>query len=157
MTEGILVTPPNTNFEVSSPLSTGPYSNTITVGGAGTIASTPVYIRLKSTATVAGSPYSGNIVLSSAGAGSVNVATVSSTVSPYGLTVTGAAVNNKIYDGTDDATISGALLSATVNGDVITLSGGGTFAQSTVGTAIVVTSVLTLNGTNASSYSLTNL
>ncbi|MFD0778198.1 beta strand repeat-containing protein [Flavobacterium myungsuense] len=239
MTAGILVTPPSTNFEVSTAIG-GPYTNTITIGTAGTIASTAVYIRLNSTATVAGSPYSGNIVLSSSGASNVNVATVSSSVTAKGLTITGIAGVNKIYDrsttatlsgtpaysglensesfsvtgtavanfsdflvgigktitiagytapstnytvtqptdltaditpkaltitgaavtsksytGTNPATITGGSFSGIVSPDVVTFSGGGTFATVNVGVGISVTAALTLGGANAGNYSLT--
>ncbi|MBK8600780.1 MAG: hypothetical protein IPN80_09770 [Flavobacterium sp.] len=122
MSEGILVTPP-AGYEVSLTSGSG-YAATITVGAAGTIASTPVFVRLTSTATVAGSPYSGDIVLSSTGATSVNVATAASSVTAKALTITGIAANNKLFDGNTDATLSGtASLVGVVNGDVVTLGG----------------------------------
>ncbi len=83
MTAGILVTPP-AGFEVSKDNTT--FASTVTIGAAGTIASTPVYVRL-----VADDPAgvrSGNIVLSSTGATSINVATGSSTVNKAALKVT---------------------------------------------------------------------
>lgn len=157
MNQGILVTPP-TGYEVSLTSGSG-YGSTITVGAAGTISSTTVYVRLKATATVAGSPYSGNIVLSSNGAGNVNVATASSSVSAYALTISGLTGVNKQYDGGTTATLSGsATLSATVNSDVISLDGTpiGTFASSTVADGIVINiNGLSISGTNSSSYSLT--
>jgi len=76
MAAGILVTPP-AGFEVST-ASAGPYSSTLTLGVAGTIASTQIFVRLP--ANTPTGTYSGNVVLSSFGATSVNVATVSSTV-----------------------------------------------------------------------------
>ena len=153
MTTGILVTPP-TGFEVSL-TSGGTFTSTVTVGASGTISSTPVYVRLTSTATVAGSPYAGNNVLSSTGAASINVATASSTVSPLAITSIGATTSNKVYDGSNTATITGATTVGTVNGDVITIAGGGTFANANIGTAIAITAALTLSGTNSTSYSLT--
>jgi len=75
MTDGILVTPP-IGFEVSTDNIN--FSPTVIVGTAGTIAATSVFVRLAST-TLAGS-YSGDIVLTSANAKSVNVPTVLSTV-----------------------------------------------------------------------------
>ncbi|MDN3583363.1 MBG domain-containing protein [Mucilaginibacter flavus] len=75
LTAGILVTPP-AGFEVSANNAT--FTGTVTIGAAGNISSTPVYVRLAA-ATAPGN-YSGNIVLSSPTATSVNVATVSSTV-----------------------------------------------------------------------------
>jgi alpha-galactosidase len=76
MAAGILVTPP-AGFEVST-ASAGPYTSTLTLGVAGTIASTQIFVRLA--ANTPPGTYSGNVVLSSFSATSVNVATVSSTV-----------------------------------------------------------------------------
>jgi YVTN family beta-propeller protein len=75
MAAGILVTPP-VGFEVSTDNST--FSSTVTMGAAGTIAPTSVYVRLSAAAAVGS--YSGDIVLSSLGAVNVNVPTVASTV-----------------------------------------------------------------------------
>jgi len=75
MTAGILVTAP-TGFEVSQASGSG-YGSTTTVGSAGTIGSTTVYVRLAATAPV-GTYNSQNIVLSSSAATSVNVPTAAS-------------------------------------------------------------------------------
>ena len=154
---GILVTPP-AGYEVSLALGSG-YAATVTVSGSGTIASTPVYVRLKSTATVAGSPYSGNIVLSSSGATNVNVATVSSAVTAKALTISGITANNKVFDGNTSATLSGTpSLVGIVNGDTVTIGGApvATFASSAAGTAIPVSVTgYTISGTGASNYTLT--
>ena len=152
MTDGIKVKCP-TGFEVSDNNTTG-FLDSIVIGAAGTIGSTPVYVRLKQTATFAGSPYTGNITLSSTGASNVTVATGSSTVSKLAVTASGATASDKIYDGNTTATITGASIT-TVNSDVITVSGGGIFADKNMGTAKSITSSLTLSGTNASSYALT--
>jgi mucin-19 len=153
MTAGITVTPP-AGYEVSLISGSG-FAGSVVAGAAGTIASTPIYVRLAATATVAGSPYSGDIVLSSSGATNVNVATVASTVNPLTISTTGATASNKVYDGNTTASITGTTAVGAVNGDVLTIIGGGTFAQSTAGTGISVTPSLTVNGTNASSYTLT--
>jgi gliding motility-associated-like protein len=92
MTAGILVTPP-AGFQVSA--NDANYSATVTVGGAGDITATTVYIRLAATTPVG--DYSGNIVLSSSGAASFDLAMPSSTVSPASLTIT-ANDKSKIYD-----------------------------------------------------------
>ncbi|RYZ19696.1 MAG: hypothetical protein EOP49_48170, partial [Sphingobacteriales bacterium] len=81
--------------------------------------------------------------------------TQSLTVSPKTLTVTGATASNKIYDRTVSATITGATANGLVNGDVITVAGSGTFNDASVGQAKPVTANLTLSGTHASSYTLT--
>lgn len=155
MTAGILVTPP-AGFEVSTTLGSG-YGSTITVGSTGTIASTTVYVRLAAT-TIPGT-YSGNIVLSSTGATSVNVATVSSTVSTKVLTISGLTGVNKTYDATTSASSTGtATLVGIVGSDVVTLGGSSSlsFANATVGNAksISVTGY-SLGGAQAARYSLT--
>ena len=114
MGAGITVTPP-AGFEVSLSAGSG-FGTTVTVSGSGTISSTTVYLRLAAT-TAVGS-YSGNIVLSSAGAASVNVATTSSTVGKKALTITGLSVSTKTYDGGTAATLTGtAAYSGLVNGE----------------------------------------
>jgi gliding motility-associated-like protein len=112
MTAGILVTPPS-GFEVST--DNIAFTSTVTVGSTGTIASTPVYIRLKASATPGA--YSGDVVLSSTNATSVNVATVSSTVAKAPLTIT-ADNQTKIY-GAVVPTLT-ATYSGFVNGDTQT-------------------------------------
>jgi hypothetical protein len=75
MGAGILVTAP-AGFEVSADNLV--FSPTLTVGSAGTIPSTPVYVRLAATATAG--VKSGNIILSSSGAAPVNTLTATGTV-----------------------------------------------------------------------------
>jgi len=81
LTTGVTVTPP-AGFEVSTASdfssNVGTAASPLVVGAAGTVASTPIYVRLPATAAPA--TYSGNIVLTSAGASPVNVATVASTM-----------------------------------------------------------------------------
>jgi glycosidase len=149
MTEGILVTAP-AGFQVSTNDST--FSSTVTVGSAGTISSTTVYVRLSATTTPG--TKSGNVVLTSSGAATINKATVSSTVNQKALTVSGAAVTSKTYDGTDSAVITGSLVGL-VGSDTVTLTGTGTFASPDVGTGISVTSTSTLDGAEAANYTLT--
>ena len=83
MLAGILVSPPP-GFEVSADNIT--FSNTVVVGAAGTIASTPVYIRLKAADAVG--TYSGDVILASTLASYVNVPTITSTVGPVLLNPT---------------------------------------------------------------------
>ena len=94
MTEGISVNPP-VGFQVSTASdfssNVGTNGSPITVGTAGTISATTVYVRILATATVGS--YSGNIVLSSAYATSVNVATVSSTVAAATANKTGGNID----------------------------------------------------------------
>ncbi|NBR63745.1 MAG: hypothetical protein EBT77_05460 [Verrucomicrobia bacterium] len=78
-----------------------------------------------------------------------------------------AAVTTKVYDGTDSAVVTGAVLvgNSTADNDgkyisteVVTLSGGssGTFADKNVGTGKTVTTVMTLGGADAGNYTLLN-
>jgi len=78
--------------------------------------------------------------------------------SPIGLTVTGAAVTPKPYDGTFTAAITGATLAGdVVGGDAVTLSnaGAGTFASKNVGTGIAVSHSMSLSGADSARYTLT--
>jgi len=86
----ISITPP-VGFEVSTDNIT--FSSVVTVGAAGNVASTKVYIRLASK-TVVG-VYSGNIVLKS-GVTVFNMAIPNSTVNPAALTIT-ADNKTKLY------------------------------------------------------------
>ncbi|MFM2315890.1 MAG: hypothetical protein RLZZ155_222, partial [Bacteroidota bacterium] len=155
MSAGILVTPP-AGYEVCL-TSNGTYTSTVTVGTSGTIVSTPVYVRLKSNASVAGSPYSGNIALTSSGATAVNVATVSSTVSAKALTIAGLSAANKNYDGTTTVSVTGtAAYSGLVNGESFTPSDVVTWAfpDANVGTNKVLTRTGTYSNPS-SNYTLT--
>jgi hypothetical protein len=97
--------------------------------------------------TVSHSNYQGSAT------GTLNIAQVT-------LTVTGITASNKIYDGTTRATlnINSATLAGVISGDNVTLntaSATGTFANQNVGTWTVYVSGLTLNGTAAGNYILT--
>jgi len=150
----LTVTPP-AGFEVSSTSATSGFASTATLTpSGGTLASTPVYVRLTASATVSGSPYSGNVSVSGGGAVTQTKAIPASTVSPLALTINPVSVTTKPWDGTTAATITGALVGV-VPGDTVTLVGTGTFASSNDGSGIAVTSTSTLSGTSASNYTLT--
>ena len=100
-------------------------------------------------------PYSGGstyIVTATATSYSAGLLSGGQQVNQYGLTITGATAQNKLYDGTTAAVITGGTLSPTVNGDVITANTG-TFTQSSAGIGISVT--INLSGAAAGNYSLT--
>ena len=73
------------------------------------------------------------------------------------LTVAGATAVNKIYDGTTVASISGAALQGVVGTENVTLNAAmaGVFAQKDTGTAIPVTTAMTLTGSDVANYFLT--
>ncbi|SDP30076.1 gliding motility-associated C-terminal domain-containing protein [Mucilaginibacter sp. OK268] len=141
LTAGILVTPP-TGFEVSTNNTT--FTGTVTLGAAGNITSTPVYVRLAAT-TAVGS-YSGNVVLSSAGATSVNVPTVSSTVNVLNAAVT--SINRTSTSPTNTATVTYTVtFGASITG--LTISN---FSLTTTG--IAGASITSLTGSGAT-YTVT--
>jgi uncharacterized repeat protein (TIGR02543 family) len=70
------------------------------------------------------------------------------------LTVTGAVAQDKVWDGNNTATIIGATLVGVISPDVVSVSGGGTFAQTNAGTNINVTANLNLGGADAGNYTL---
>jgi len=76
-------------------------------------------------------------------------------ITPKALTVAGAAVGGKVYDGTTAAAISGATLVGVVAGDSVTVSGGGTFASRNAAAGIAVTPALVLSGAASPNYTLT--
>ncbi|MBU1055513.1 MAG: hypothetical protein KKC46_17070, partial [Proteobacteria bacterium] len=71
------------------------------------------------------------------------------------LTTTGAAAQNKVYDATTAATITGETLVGVLLSDAVTVSGDGTFADKAVGTSKVVTAALSIAGTDSGNYALT--
>ena len=78
-------------------------------------------------------------------------------VSPKVLTVTGAAVASKTYDGTTAATLTAGNLNGEVGSDAITLgnASSGTFADPYAGTAKPVSAAMTVSGAAAANYMLT--
>jgi len=82
--------------------------------------------------------------------------TLAADISAVSLTVTGATVTPKSYDGNTVATITGATLSGVIESDVVNLTGGtsGTFANANVGTGIEVSTTMGITGADAGNYSL---
>ena len=79
------------------------------------------------------------------------------TITAKELTVTGASVTTKVYDGTDAATISGATLSGVVgNEDVMLINAtSGTFDNANAGTDKSVTTTMSITGAAIGNYTLT--
>ncbi len=71
------------------------------------------------------------------------------------ITVTNATVQDKVYDGNTTATVVDGVLAGVISPDVVTVSGGGTFADANAGTGKTVTASLTLAGADAGNYTLT--
>lgn len=105
-----------------------------------------------------------NITASQAGNANYNAATTvirSLTVDPKNITVSGLTGNNKTYDATTTATVTGTpTLSGVLLADIANVALAGTatytFANANVGTAKAITvSGLSLTGSKAANYTLT--
>jgi autotransporter-associated beta strand protein len=84
------------------------------------------------------------------------------TINKKDVTLTGITANNKTYDGTTTAVISAGVISGTVDGETLLISGSGTFDSKNAGTGKTVTAdVAALNKANGadggdwSNYNLT--
>jgi len=128
-----------------------------TVVGTGTLSGGAADITLNPLNSLAAGTHP-NLVAAYGGdannASSVSAPLPSQTVAQKNLTISGASAQSKMYDGTTTATIAGTL-SPVVGGDVVTLNLTGTFANSGVGTGMVVTATCTLGGAAATNYTLT--
>jgi filamentous hemagglutinin family protein len=128
----------------------------LTVGGAGTLASKNVGTEgFSSLGTLSLSAAAGNGALAS------NYTLVGGTdsvrITPASLTVTGAQAVDKVYDGSTAATITGATLSGVLGGDSVQLGNdtSGTFVNKNAGSGKSVSTAMTLGGTDANNYILT--
>lgn len=81
---------------------------------------------------------------------------LSANITQLALTVSGAAVTPKPFDGNTNAIITGTL-TGVIAPDVVTFNGSGNFVSSAIGTGIAVTSTSTIGGANAGNYVLTQL
>jgi hypothetical protein len=124
-------------------------------------------IRLKGTSTMLtkGTHYdlsyqnnrnagTGTIVITGKGTYSTLHETMTFKIIPKAITFSGATAHNKTYDGTTTATITGTL-EGVLAGDNVSFEGKGTFANKDVGTAKAVAANITLTGTNAGNYKIT--
>ena len=158
LTANVVATSSSANVEVSSNGTS--YGSTATFAPSSNAVNGTLYVRLTSSAAV-GSYNSTNIILTSTNATNKTVSTRSSgnTVSPKSLTISGVSANNKAYDNTNTATLSGTpSLVGVVGSDVVSVSGTPTaaFAQSFIGNNVAVTvSGYSLSGTNAGNYIIT--
>jgi len=130
-------------------------------GDTVTVTGTPVF-------TFAGSKVGAGITIATTGYGlsgsqagnySLTQPTLSANITPKPLKVIGLTANNKIYDGTTAATVSGtASLVGVITGDAVSLAGTPVlqFASANVGTGIAITaSGYALSGNQAGNYTLT--
>ena len=157
LTGDLTVTAP-TGYEISK-TSGGTFTDSVSLtASSSSVASTTIYARIKANAGVSGTYNGVNFSVTGEGASTQNVATSASgnVVSAKGVTITGLAGVNKVYDRTTEASTTGtAIYSGLVNSESFSVTGDpvATFANANVGT----TKVVTINGYLAPSadYTLT--
>ncbi len=139
-TEGILVTAA-TGYEVSLSSGSGFANNVTTTYAAGIVSLQTIYVRLKADASVLGGPYAGNIVLTHPLSTTVNVATVSSTVSPKPITISAPAIAPKMYNATTAAgLITPGTVAGLVGAELLTVTPSATaYSSANVGVAYTST------------------
>lgn len=76
------------------------------------------------------------------------------TINKATLSVSGESANNKVYDTTNTAALSGGTLVGVAGGDAVTLNQAGTFASANVGNSIPVTVTDSISGAAAGNYTL---
>ena len=140
LTEGILITPPS-GYEISQGAGgASGYAATQTVGSAGTVAATTIYLRLMATTPVG--TYSGNVTCNSAGSAGATVGTVASSVGKKQLSISGLVGVDKFYNGTTGTQLTGApIYGGLVNGDDLSVTGvpNASFSDKNVGVGKTVT------------------
>ena len=144
----------STSVPAANLSATGVNGETFTVSGSGTLASKNVQTNqnLASLGTLVLTPVNGDLL------GNYQAFSTASTqvsVTPQTLTLTGGTAQNKVYDGTYQATLTGGTFSGLIPGDSVTLSGYGTFANKNVGNNIAVSvGSGSLSGPEAQDYAL---
>lgn len=153
----VTVTAPE-GFEVALQAA-GSYAPSLNLGSSGTLASTMVHVRLSGTS--AAGLYAGAVSLSTTGGTDAFVHLPSSLIELKPVTVSGLAGQDKIYDGSAVAVVSGTpVINGVLAGDVGQVALGGApsflFADAGSGTAKPITAAgFTLVGAAASNYVLT--
>lgn len=156
LTAGILVTPP-TGFEVSqTPGGASGFAATQTVGAAGTVANTTIYVRLA--AGLAAGSYVGVVTCSSTGASSVTVPVAQSTVAPRPLVITAldrTKAFGEVFSAGTSAFIASGLVSGQTIGAVMLTAVGGTEANDAAGTYSIFPSNASGGTFAAANYAIT--
>ena len=159
---GSTLTSQSISFTLASPVTYGvspiTLSATATSGLPVTFSSSNTSIATVSgnTLTIVGA---GSVIITADQAGDGTYAAAPSVtqtliVDPIALTVSGAQVTDKYYDGTTSAVITGTLVGI-INGDVVSLVGLGTFADPNAANGIAVTANSILFGAQAGNYTVT--
>jgi hypothetical protein len=82
--------------------------------------------------------------------------TTTANITAKALTVSSISANDKVYDATNVATLTGGTLNGVISGDSVSLVKSGTFTSLNVGSNIGVTVTGSLTGLSAGNYSLTS-
>ena len=142
-------------FGSSGVISTGVGTETVNIGGSGTVSS-------KNVGVYTGAGFGlGTLALSDGTGLASNYTLVGGTdkltITKAALNVTGTVAANKIYDGTTAASLSGSVLNGVLGSDNVTLGNdtAGTFATKNVGNGISVSTSMTVSGTDIGNYTLT--
>lgn len=155
LSTGITITPP-VGYQVSTKSdfsdSVGTNASPLIVGAAGSFSAKTIFSRIP--ATTAPGVYSGNITLTSTGATTKTVATVSSTVNRKELTLTDVVVDDKVYDINGIANISSATLVGVISPDIVTFFPSAIFVDGNAGVDKPVVSLTTLGGSDSAKYTL---
>lgn len=156
LTTGVQINPP-ANFEIST--DNVNFSRTLTLGSAGNLTATTVYIRLPATSPVGN--YSGNVMLSSAGAANVSYSVPNSIVGPAALVVSANDIHKTygtaLTGGTGSVAFTTTGLQNNETIGTVTISyGSGSLATDPAGSySTSVTASQALGGTfSASNYTL---
>ncbi|WP_433693495.1 YDG domain-containing protein [Herbaspirillum seropedicae] len=79
---------------------------------------------------------------------------LTASISKANLTAGSVSVNNKVYDGTTAATVSGTASVTALGSDSVSVIAGGVFSDKNVGNGKTVTVTYTLSGTDAGNYNV---
>lgn len=80
--------------------------------------------------------------------------TLTASITPKALAITGSSAVDKIYDATRAATVTAGTLTGVIGGDNVSVGASGTFADKNAGTGKDVTVLYDLSGSDAGNYSL---
>jgi filamentous hemagglutinin family protein len=137
------------------------YNGLALSGGSGATYSVTPNANLLGSLTFGGAgANAGNYTITPAGLYSnqqgyiINYASGTLTVNPATLIVVGSSADNKVYDATTFARVTGGTLSGVIGSDSVTLTQGGVFASANVGTGIAITASDSLGGAAAGNYTL---
>ncbi|MBD3768171.1 MAG: hypothetical protein IE928_09550, partial [Gammaproteobacteria bacterium] len=98
--------------------------------------------------------YSFNIYSDQMGYDLIGTRTNNFVITKADLIVTGGSAANKVYDGTTVATVTGGVVNALLNDEVVLSDANATFADKNVGDGKAVTTAYTISGADAGNYNL---